>query len=169
MAVPVLGIAALAGWLLLPWRHVDGLTVEAARIMPAGEADGSRRPADIATPRRIAITFSADEDLDAARRRFSAAFMTAKLFACASPERSAREVIVQSGGILTDDGRVVALPAREGRTRYRAIFDDSLGQLVDHRFVFTRAIGVPLCFTLEGGGMFMGRVTAATIPLPPLR
>lgn len=155
----MLAEAAFLGWLLLPWRRIEGLRVEAAQVVPNDRGGG---PAH-----RLVIRFSTDDDLRDVLTRYGAGFITARMFPCGDDTRGARVVVVQRGGHLVDEGRVRTLPAAGGRARYRAVFDDRLSGEVDHRIISTAALDVPLCFTLEGGGMFMGRVGADTVALAP--
>ena len=69
-------IAALSflGWLLLPWRRIEGFQVQAAQVVAAGAGD--------AAARRIAIEFSTDADLREVLDRYGAGFVTARLFPC---------------------------------------------------------------------------------------
>jgi hypothetical protein len=156
-------LAALlfVGWLLLPWRRIDGLHVRTAEIVSASSADIAAQ--------RVVIEFSTDADLRNVLTRYGAGFVTARLFACDDTDRGTRIVVVQRGGYLVDEGRVRALPAVGGQPRYRAVFGNRFQATVDHRIVSTPALvpTVPLCFTLEGGGMFMGRIRAETVPLAP--
>lgn len=156
-------IAALSflGWLLLPWRRIEGFQVQAAQVVAAGAGD--------AAARRIAIEFSTDVDLRDVLDRYGAGFVTARLFPCGVAGRGTSVVVVQRGGYLVDEGRVRSLTPDGGRARYRAVFDDRFQATIDHRIVSTPALmpAVPLCFTLEGGGMFMGRIRAETVPLAP--
>jgi hypothetical protein len=156
----VVVIALLAIWLAFPWRYLGGVVVEQARIMAPGEADGSRKPANLATQRRIAVTFSTADDLSAVRADTGAGFIRATLRACADEEASNSEVVTQRAGYLSDYGRVRALGTAAGRHRYRAVFDDRLTRSVDHSFKDAPAIGTPggLCFSLDGGGMWLGKI-----------
>lgn len=152
-----------------------GVEVLSARIMEAGEADGSRKPAPLATPRRIAVTFSTPHDLAVARADEGLDFITAKMFACEAGGASTDEVVTQAGNdplgaILGDYGRVVALPppaSAAGRYAYRVVFDDRLTTRVGSRFQDRPAIGTPggLCFALDGASMWIGKAWSNRVPL----
>lgn len=139
------GVAALALllWIVLPVRYIGGVAVEDVRVLGPGQPDGSRKPVGLATPRRIAVTFSTPHDLQAVRVDEGLGFITAELSGCDGVGRT-REVVTQEGddpfgSYLGEYGRVRALaPAvrdREGLNRYRAVFDDRLTRTVDHRSV----------------------------------
>ncbi len=167
----LIGALALTIWLVFPWRYIGGVVVEEARVLAPGERDGSRKPAILATPRRIAVTFLTPPDLAVLRADIDAGFITAKLFACDESGTSTREVITPAVGYLSDNGRVRALPAaaRDGNRRYRylAMFDDRLTRQVDHQFQIVPASEAAggLCFALDGSSMWAGKLWSNKVPL----
>lgn len=167
LTLAIVAAAGIAAWLLLPWRRVNDLAVEGVAIVAAGRPDGGRKPAGLATPIRIAVTFSTPEDLAAVRARLGVGFIAASLFSCDDPASVTREVVTQRAEYLGDHGRVRRLPARDGRARYIATFDDRLTRLTDHRFRTVAALGGgDLCFALDGGGMWWGKMSSPVVRLP---
>lgn len=168
LAGGVLLLVLVTVWLLLPWR-IDGLIVEQARVIQPGESDGSRQPAELATPKRIAVTFSTREDLVQLRARLGLGWIGAQLSACHKPARSTREVVTQRAEYLADDGRVTVLPAHDDRSHYRAVFNDELIEFVNHQSVFTPALDTAdLCFAVAGGSMWWGALESNTVSLTGL-
>jgi len=159
-------LGGLAAW-ALPFRYVRDLRVESARVL--GPGDGPVTAG--ATPRRIAVTFTAPYDLERARADEDLGLIAAQLSAC-DGDGAAREVVTQRADYLADRGRVTALgPAGPGdpRRRYRAVFDDRLTNRVDGRSRDRPATGTPggLCFSLTGGSVFAGALWSNTVPLAP--
>lgn len=163
--------AGVAGALLaadvLTWRPLPDPRIEEVRLLNPGEPDGSRRPADLATPVRVAVTFSVAHPLDVARARTGMDYVAARLLACDAPDRDALEPAAQPNGYLGDDGRVARLPPVGDRARYRAVFDNRLGyRTSDGSGRFVPALGSDsLCFQLYGARMWWGRARSATVRL----
>ena len=165
LLLALLGVAALAAW-ALPIRYVRGLEVEMVRLLAPGEPDGSTKPAALSTPRRIAVTFSTPYDLEAMRADEGLGLVYATLAAC-DGEGATSELVTQGAEYRRDDRRVRRLPSRDGRSRYRAVFNDELTYRVDHQARRKPAIGTPggLCFSLGGGSMFIGAAWSSKIPI----
>lgn len=161
----------LAAWLISPQRYLSGLRVESVRVLQPGEADGSRKPEDLATPERIEVIFSTPPDLVAYRAKYDLPFINAHILACNGAEGRNKEVITQRAGYFSDYGRVRALGRvpgiNEERCRYKAVFDDQLTRNVNHHAqeIPARTVSGGLCFKLEGGGMTSGGVRSDQIPL----
>lgn len=162
---------ALLLWIVLPIRYIGGVVVEDTRVLQAGEPDGSRKPAELATPRRIAVTFSTPDDLEAVRADEGLGFITAEMFACDDDGVSTDEVVTQRAEYRGDYGRVRPLSPsiRDGtnRYRYRAIFDDRLTGHTGSQSQDRPAIGTPggLCFALDGASMWFGKLWSNRVPL----
>ena len=125
--------------LLFPWGPISGLTVENARRTTA--------------PPRIVVIFSTPTPVEAILKRKRAGFIRAKLSDCRSGDTLASEVAAQRAGYLRDDGRVQRRPRPSSPASYVAIFDD----VADRRG--------QLCFSLDGGSMWAGKLWSDQIPL----
>jgi hypothetical protein len=152
--VALLAAAALAFWLLFP-RH---------RIAPVTIAGVTQ------TSQRIDVTFFAPEDLDRLRKRLRVGFITATLFACDDRETATREVVTQGDGYFIDRGRVEKRqPIDNQGHKYGATFDATLARTDDNgriRLIPPAAAPGGLCFALEGGSQFTGRIWSDPIRLP---
>lgn len=157
--------AASAAWALLP-RDLGDVSVEQVRLLPAGTPDGSRKPAFLATPVRIVVTFVVPENLAPVRRRLGLDYISARMADCRDGAASAQEVVVQGAGYLGDYGRVRRL-GTGAPIRYQAVFDDELTKTVDHgaRRSTARATPGGLCFSLYGARMWFGHARSRSIPL----
>lgn len=170
LALLVIATPAVAQW-LLSWPLASP-TIEGARVLERGEPDGSREEAPIATPRRIEVQFSTVRDLEQVRGRRGMSLINAVLSACDARALTDHQVVVQRIEYLSDYGRVQRLGAANvgGCTRYRAVFDNRLTQVVKGEFRDEAALGRPggLCLSLRGASMFFAASSAA-VRLPPLR
>jgi hypothetical protein len=167
LAIVVALVAAVAIWALVP-RDLGAVTVERIQLLPPGTPDGGTKPAALATPVRLAVTFSAAEDLAALRERLGLGYVVARLADCRDPGAATQEVIAQRAGYLTDNARVTRLGSdAAGRIRYRAILDDELTATVDHVARRTPARTTPggLCFSLYGASMWFGTAASNAVPL----
>jgi hypothetical protein len=159
----------VAIWAVVP-RDLGNVRVEQVAVLPAGTPDGGTKPAGLATPVRIAVTFSSAEDLAALRDRLGIGYVAARLADCRDHDAATQEVIAQRAGYLGDHGRVSRLgDAGDGRVRYRAVFDDELTATIDHTARRTPARTTPggLCFSLYGASMWFGTATSAAVPIAP--
>lgn len=172
IAAGLLVVALLLGFVLFRPVRLHGLAVESVTVLAPGEPDGSSKPAELATPVRIAVTFSVPRDLVALRERHDLPFVGAVLSACADSQRRNFEVLAQRAEYFGAYGRVRFLGQRgQGKSsRYRAVFDDRLTERVEGRSQDRPALGVAggLCFSLDGGSRRTGLVTDV-VPLPPRR
>lgn len=159
-------------WTISPWLYLSGLRVEAVRVLKAGEADGSRTPAGLATSERIKVSFTTPQELVAYRAKWGLPFIQAQITACNDDAAGSNdEVITQGAGYFSDYVRVRALGRIPGidqeRYRYEAVFDNRLSSIVNHEGKDTPASTVPggLCFRVHGATIFSGSVRSAKIPL----
>ena len=138
-------LALLAGALviaiawLFPWGPITGLSVQNARRTTA--------------PPRIMVIFSTPTPIEAILKRRRAGFIRAALSDCRSGDTLASEVAAQRAGYLQDDGRVQRRPGPSSPASYVAVFDDVADR------------SGPLCFSLDGGSMWAGKLWSAQIPL----
>lgn len=157
LAVMALG-AAVVVWAILP-RSLGTVRVEDARLHPVADAYDDRKPAYNATPVRIAVTFTASQDLKAVRRRLDLGYVAARLADCRRGAAHTLEVVAQRAEYLRDAGRVRRV-GEDGRggVRYRAEFDDVLTEVVDYEPAYSSALATPggLCFSLHGASMWFG-------------
>ena len=163
-ALVIAGLVALAAlWLVLPWR-IGAVAVETVRALPPGEPDGSRRLPPLATPVRIAVTFSTPLPLDQVRRARGLGWIGGQLSDCDHPARATEEPIGPTG-YRADEGRGVELPSANGRSRYLVTFDTRLSETVDHqgRDYAVRS-GTALCFAVVGSNM-ISRLTSNVVRL----
>ena len=162
LAAPLLLIALAV--LFLPLKRVGDLRVEDARVVAAPAA-----PAPGETARRIAVTFSAPQDLAQLREETGLGFIVARLSACEG-DGAVEEVIAQRAEYRPDRGRVQALGASGDRHRYRVTFDDRLASSTASQVRTTPAAGnASLCFALDGASMGLGKLWSNTVRLPTLR
>lgn len=159
LAAAVLLLVVL--WIVLPIRYFGDVRVEGARVLEPGQPDGSRKEPPLATPRRIAVTFSAPVDLAAARAEEGLGYLAARLSACDGGAGDTLEVITQRAEYLGDYGRVRALgpsSVAPARPRYRVVFDDRLTRDDRGESRHVAALDVPggLCFSLYGASMWFG-------------
>ncbi len=167
IAIVVALMAAVAIWALVP-RDLGTVTVERVDVLAAGTPDGGTKPPALATPVRLAVTFSAAEDLAGLRDRLGLGYVAARLADCRDHGAATQEVIAQRAGYLGDYRRVTRLGAdAAGRIRYRAVFDDELTATVDHAARRTPARTTPggLCFSLYGASMWFGTAASAAVPI----
>ncbi|MBD8545805.1 hypothetical protein [Sphingomonas sp. CFBP 8760] len=170
LAVLIALVAAVAVWALVP-RDLGPVTVERVRLLPAGAPDGGTKPAALATPVRIAVTFVVPQDLAAVREGLGLGYIAARLADCGDDDAATQEVIAQRAGYLGDYGRVIRLgTGADGRTRYRAVFDDELTATVDHAARRTPARATPggLCLSLYGASMWFRHATSPAMPIATL-
>jgi hypothetical protein len=125
--------------LLFPWGPISGLTVENARRTTA--------------PPRIVVIFSSPTSIEAILKRKRAGFIRAELSDCRSGDTLASEVVAQRAGYLRDDGRVKRRPGSSSSASYVAIFDEIASRQGQ------------LCFSLDGGSMWAGKLWSDQIPL----
>lgn len=152
ITVPLLGLAILAvaaWWLILPRHHIQGVKVQAVEA--------------VVSARQIVVTFSTPEDLATLRTRLRAGFIVATLFACDDRDAATREVVSQGDGYFSDAQRVRKVEDASGLSTtasYKATFDDRLAKTIDSRSQIIPAASAKggLCFALEGGNMFGGKV-----------
>jgi hypothetical protein len=167
VAIIIALAVAVAIWALVP-RDLGKVAVERVQLLAPGTPDGGTKPATLATPVRIAVTFSVPEDLAILRDRLGLGYVAAHLADCRNHDAATQEVIAQRGGYLGDYRRVVRLGGGgSGPTRYRAVFDDELTITIDHtaRRAPARTIPGGLCFSLYGASMWFGTARSAVIPL----
>ena len=156
---------------VFPFLYIRNLQVEATRLLQPGDPDGSTKPSELATARRIMVDFTTPYNLEQARAKEDLGLLYAKLSTCTGVEASTREVITQRAEYLGDYHRVMSLGSRQqgDRTshRYRVVFDDRLTYYVDHQSRDKPAIGTPggLCFSLGGGSMFIGAAWSSKVPI----
>ena len=170
IAIVVALVAAVAIWALVP-RDLGAVTVERVDILAAGTPDGGTKPPALATPVRLAVTFSTAEDLAALRDRLGLGYVAARLADCRDDAAATQEVIAQRAGYLGDYRRVSRLGRNAaGHVRYRAVFDDELTTTVDHAARRTPARTTPggLCFSLHGASMWFGTASSTAVPLASL-
>lgn len=159
LAVLLGGGALAAAWAARGGGRLDGVEVRSAVLAPL-PAGGERG---------IAVEFSVPRSLAAVRAEQNLPYVRALLFACRAPEAYGAEVVTQRAEYFGDRGRVRPI-GRGGASpvRYRALFDDRLTRLADHRFRDAPATRAgPLCFALGGGGE-PRRFLAGPLPLPRL-
>ena len=157
LAVTGLG-ALIVACAFLP-RSLGEVRVEDARLHPVPGAYDIRKPAYHATPVRIAVTFTAGDDLEAVRRRRDLGYIAARLADCRHGAAETLEVVTQRAEYLREDGRVRRQgEADGGSVRYRVEFDDVLTEFVDYEPEYTSALATPggLCFSLYGASMWFG-------------
>ncbi len=170
LAVLLALVAAVAVWALVP-RDLGPVTVERVRLLPAGVPDGGTKPAALATPVRIAVTFAVPHDLATVREGLGLGYIAARLADCRDEDAATQEVIAQRAGYLGDYGRVTRLgTGADGRTRYRAVFDDELTATVDRAARRTPARATPggLCLSLYGASMWFRHATSPAMPIATL-
>ena len=170
LAILLALIAAVAVWALVP-RDLGHVRVEQVRLLPAGAPDGSTKPAALGTPVRIAVTFTVPQDLTKLRERLGLGYIAARLADCRDAEAATQEVIAQRAGYLGDYGRVSRFGTTpDGRSRYRAVFDDELTATIDHAARRTPARATPggLCLSLYGASMWFRHAASAAVPIGPL-
>ncbi|MEN3746651.1 hypothetical protein TPR58_05690 [Sphingomonas sp. HF-S3] len=145
-----LTVLAVAGWwLILPRHHIQGVKVQGVEAVASG--------------RQIVVTFSTPEDLANLRTRLKAGFIVATLFACDDRDAATREVVSQGDGYFTDAQRVRKAQDARGSAAgasYIATFDDRLAKTIDSRLQMIPAASAKggLCFALDGGNMFGGKI-----------
>jgi hypothetical protein len=162
-------IAAIAAWALLP-RSLGTITVERVELLAGGVADGSSKPPELTTPIRLAVTFSASDDLDRIRRRAGLGYIAVRLADCRDADLATTEVAAQRASYLADYGRVRRLPAAlGGKARYLAVFDEQLRQTVNHetRRIPAQAAPGGLCVALYGASMWFGHGRSNSVLVGP--
>ena len=146
--------------------------IEGVRILEPGEPDGSHEEPPLATPRRIEVHFTTQDNLEAVRKRRGLDTMSSVLFACEVQAWRSEQLVRQGPEALVDDGRVRWLGSggAGGHARYTAVFDDILTRLINTQFFNESAIGRRggLCLSLRGGSMVFA-ARSATVRLPALR
>ncbi|PXA97920.1 hypothetical protein DMC47_11025 [Nostoc sp. 3335mG] len=148
----LLGLAALtvaAWWLILPRHHIQGVKVQGVEA--------------VVSARQIVVTFSTPEDLATLRARLRAGFIVATLFACDDRDAATREVVSQGDGYFSDAQRVRKLQDASSLATgasYKATFDDRLAKTIDSRLQMIPVASAKggLCFALDGGNMFGGKI-----------
>ena len=166
LAVTALG-ALIVAWAILP-RSLGTVRMEDARLHPVADAYDNRKPAYNATPVRIAVTFTASQDLEAVRRRLDLGYVAAQLADCRRGAAHTLEVVAQRAEYLRDAGRVRRLgDAGGGGVRYHAEFDDVLTEVIDYEPAYSSALATPggLCFSLHGASMWFGWGRSNAVPV----
>lgn len=166
LVLMALGALVLA-WAMLP-RSLGEIRVDDVRLHPVPSASGDRKAADHSPPARIAVTFTAAEDLERARERVDLGYVAARLGDCRHGAAQTLEVVVQRAEYLRDAGRVRRVD-EEGRdgVRYRAEFDDVLTEVIDHEAARSSALATPggLCFSLSAASMWFGWGQSNVVPV----
>lgn len=159
MTFALLGVAlpaVAAWWLILPRHHIQGVKIQGVEA--------------VASARQIVVTFSTPEDLASLRTRLKAGFIVATLFACGDRDAATREVVSQGDGYFADAQRVRKIQDSSGLATgasYEATFDDRLAKTIDSPLQMIPAASAKggLCFALDGGNLFGGKVWSDPIRL----
>ncbi|WP_442679940.1 hypothetical protein ACSBM8_01650 [Sphingomonas sp. ASY06-1R] len=158
-------------WLISPWLYLGGLRVENARLTDAPSAD----PGPLAglASKRVVVSFTTAQDLQAYRKKWRLPFIQAGITACNDRSLGTNDAVVtQAGGYLADQGRVRPLGHTPGsapdRYTYQVTFNNvlvSTGDNHEGRLVPASTVPGGLCFRLHGATLFSGSVRSARIPL----
>lgn len=160
-------LVSLTTWLAFPWHRVGDVRVENASLESPGLLDRAGRT----TSHSLVVQFTTHDNLTKLRSKIDIGYISAKLFACKDPAKSNEEVVTQRAEYRSDRKRVKQLDQivfeGEERQRYRVTFDNELTNFIDHQARFQPAIGVPggLCFALDGGSMWAGKLWSNKVPV----